>query len=125
MRVYLAGPINGCSDSEAKDWRETLKVLDQFIWIDPMERDYRGVEAVKYREVVDLDKRDILSCDVIVVMFAKPSVGTSMEILFAWENGIPVILIDQSKGPLSPWLIYHSTSIVNSLEEAMGVLCKL
>lgn len=125
MRVYLAGLINGCSDSEAKDWRETLKALDQFTWVDPMKRDYRGVEAVKYREVVDLDKRDILSCGTIVVMFVKPSVGTSMEMLFAWENGIPVILIDRSEGPLSPWMIYHSTSIVNSLEEAMEVLCKL
>lgn len=125
MRVYLAGPINGCSDSEAKDWREALKVLPQFTWVDPMKRDYRGVETVKYREVVDLDKRDILGCDVIIVMFAKPSVGTSMEVLFAWENGIPVILIDQSNGPLSPWLMYHSTSIVKSLEEAMEVLCKL
>jgi len=25
MKVYLCGPINGCTDEECKNWRETVK----------------------------------------------------------------------------------------------------
>lgn len=120
--IYLGGPINGCSDSEVNDWRSWVK--DQLpglasrigcgalIPVDPMKRDYRGKEAEDYREIVDLDKRDIRGCDAVVVMYTKPSVGTAMEIFFAWQLGIPVVLIDESSKPLSPWLRYHSTAIV-------------
>lgn len=120
MRIYLAGPINGCSDAEAMNWREWFKVVaTDDIFVDPMKRDYRGKEANDYREIVEMDKRDIRSCDVVVVMYAQPSVGTSMEVLFAWTLGIPVIVIDESKKPLSPWLRYHATAIVASKEAAV------
>jgi nucleoside 2-deoxyribosyltransferase len=121
-RVYLCGPINGCSDSEAMSWREWFKSRCLFEFVDPMSRDYRGSELLLYREIVDLDKMDIKKCDAVVVMFEKPSVGTSMEILYAWSNSIPVIVIDVSGKPLSPWLVYHSTSIVESKEGAVSKL---
>lgn len=66
MKVYLCGPINGCTDAEAKDWREIAKGAFPGA-IDPMVRDYRGKEAVAYREIVDLDKRDVREADVILV----------------------------------------------------------
>src|SRR5438105_2818876 len=114
MKIYLAGPINACSDSEANDWRTEFKSVHSDC-LDPMIRDYRGVEEMKFREIVENDKSDIDSCDTIVVWFERPSVGTSMEILYAWERGKPIILIDRSNAPLSPWLRYHSTQIVNSI----------
>lgn len=123
MKIYLCGPINGCNDDQATTWREWFKssvgpfVID---WIDPMKRDYRGKEAEDYREIVELDKRDVRGCDVIIVMYTQPSVGTSMEIFFAWTIGIPVIVIDESKKPISPWLRYHSTAIVNNKHEALA-----
>lgn len=140
MRVYLAGPINGCNDDEATTWRDWFKYCrDQLYpmalpnggkfpqslsaeYVDPMTRDYRGKEAQDYREIVELDKRDIKSCDVVVVMYSKPSVGTSMEVFFAWSLGIPVIVIDESTGPISPWLRYHSTTIVKTKQECCAKL---
>lgn len=123
MKVYLCGPINGCSDEEAITWRDWFKASSlDFKYIDPMKRDYRGKELEDYREIVDLDKRDIKNSDAAVVMYTKPSVGTSMEIFLMWTLGIPVILIDQSDKPLSPWLIYHATSIVKTKEEALQKL---
>jgi nucleoside 2-deoxyribosyltransferase len=116
--VYLCGPINGCSDDEATTWREWFKANAPGEFVDPMKRDYRGREADDYREIVDLDKRDIRGCDVVVVMYVKPSVGTSMEVFYAWTLGIPVIVIDESGEPLSPWMKYHATSVVRSQEEA-------
>jgi nucleoside 2-deoxyribosyltransferase len=117
--VYLCGPINGCSDDEATTWREWFKSCTPGnAYVDPMKRDYRGREVDDYREIVDLDKRDIRGCDVVVVMYVKPSVGTSMEVFYAWTLGIPVVVIDESDKPLSPWMRYHATAVVRSKEEA-------
>jgi nucleoside 2-deoxyribosyltransferase len=118
MKVYLCGPINGCTDSEAKDWRESVKTHFPES-IDPMVRDYRGVEDAAYREIVDLDKRDVRSCDVVLVNYIKPSVGTSMEVFYAWTTGKPVVVWCAPDASISPWLRYHSTAFVHSLGEAI------
>lgn len=118
MKIYLCGPINGCTDAEAIDWREAVK-QNRPDAIDPMKRDYRGKEAESYREIVDLDKRDVRAADVVLVNYVKPSVGTAMEVFYAWTLGKPVVLWCAPDANLSPWLRYHSTSIVHSLEAAL------
>lgn len=123
MNLYLCGPINGCTDEEAKDWREAAKVaLPYWVHVDPMVRDYRGQEDIKFREIVELDKQDILGCAAILVNYDKPSVGTSMEILFAWEHQIPVFIVVSLGTRISPWLRYHATVIVPSFKEAFRLL---
>jgi nucleoside 2-deoxyribosyltransferase len=124
MKIYLCGPINGCTDSEAMDWREAVKqsrlYMEQARFVDPMKRDYRGREHADYREIVDLDKRDVRGVDVVLVNYVKPSVGTAMEVFYAWTLGIPVVLWCAPDANLSPWLRYHSTIIVHSLDEAVA-----
>lgn len=101
MRVYLAGPINGCTDDECSTWRNTLKrMLPEVSWVDPMVRDYRGREQVAYREIVEGDKRDIDSSHIVLVNYVKPSVGTSMEVLYAWSAYKPVVVIAASDASL-------------------------
>lgn len=119
MITYLCGPINGCTDNEATDWR---KWFHGFLpgCLDPMKRDYRGREAECYREIVELDKRDIRKADIVLVNYWKPSVGTSMEILYAWELGKPVILWCRAGEVLSPWLRYHCLAIVHTKEAALA-----
>lgn len=119
MKVYLCGPINGCTDEEAKDWREVAKARLPDT-LDPMVRDYRGKEAESYREIVELDKRDVQAADVVLVNYDKPSVGTSMEVFFAWTKGKPVIVVCRRGTVISPWLRYHSTKIVHSFDEAFN-----
>lgn len=123
MKVYLCGPINGRPDSECKDWRERAKA-NLPDTLDPMDRDYRGreLESGIAREIVENDKLDIHACDAMLVMFDKPSVGTSMEILFAHQLGKAIHLVDASDKPLSPWLIYHATTVHKSLEAALEAL---
>lgn len=129
MRVYLCGPINGCTDAEAIDWRSAVKqsVLAEWrtVFVDPMKRDYRGKEADSYREIVDLDKRDVRSVDVVLVNYVKPSVGTAMEVFYAWTLGKPVVLWCAPDAVLSPWLRYHSTSIVHSLDDAVTKILEI
>ena len=122
MRIYLAGPIFQCEDHEAINWREAAKAeLDGFEVIDPMERDYRGATDENYKKIVEDDKVLIDSCDILLVNHLKPSVGTSMEILYAWERGKKVYLICED-GEVSPWLLYHATKIFKSQSDALAYL---
>jgi nucleoside 2-deoxyribosyltransferase len=119
--LYLCGPINGCTDAECKDWRDLVK--SKLWWgptLDPMRRDYRGREDECVREIVELDKIDIMRSDAILVNYPQPSTGTDMEIIYAWERGKPVVAVVPEGARISPWLRYHTHKIVNTFEE--GVL---
>lgn len=120
MKIYLAGPINGCTDSEANDWRSDAKTHFPDT-LDPMARDYRGKEAEAVNDIVEGDKADIDNCDAMLVWFEKPSVGTSMEVLYAWERKKQVVTVNMSGKPISPWLAYHST-VVTSMSHAVALL---
>jgi len=120
MKVYLCGPINGLVGDEPKVWRNQAKEWLCFETLDPMRRDYRGRELDPgiAQEIVEGDIKDIAECDVLLVMFDKPSVGTSMEVRDAWRDGKHIVIVDQSGKPLSPWLIYHAHYITPSLRSA-------
>jgi len=123
MRVYLCGGINGCSDSECKDWREAAKAALQNVeCVDPMRRDFRGREDDCAAEIVEGDKADIQSCDVVLVNYPKPSTGTDMEVLFAWERAKAVIAVVPPGAVISPWLKYHSHYIVYNFASAYDLI---
>lgn len=120
MKVYLAGPINGCSDEEAFAWRARASVLlrmDGHTVIDPAARDYRGQEATSFRAICKQDKAEIAACDVLLANCWKVSVGTSMEILLAYMLGLRVIVM--APGDPSPWLMAHAHAVVVDLEDAV------
>ena len=136
MRVYLGGPINGCGDEEATAWREAAKPLLEAAghgWIDPMDRDYRGreMEPGIAAEIVELDKSDVVASDAQIMNCPKPSVGTSMEVLYAWQlkrdpqllgrRGPIICVVPQDREP-SPWLLYHADHLCASVEEAVTFL---
>ena len=112
--LYLCGPINGCTNEECRNWREFVKTLWPGETLDPMRRDYRGREGESVNEIVEFDKIDILNSEALIVNFDRPSVGTAMEILFAFERGKLVVIIAADSTVISPWLRYHSHYIENS-----------
>jgi hypothetical protein len=108
-RVYLCGPIAGCTDDQAINWREIAKrVLGEHNCLDPMRRDYRGREDGSVAEIVELDKLDIWSCQVMLVNAWQPSWGTAMEVMYAFERRVPVMAV-VPEGNVSPWIRYHAT----------------
>lgn len=124
MRVYLCGPINGCTDDEATSWREVAKAeLGPDNCIDPMRRDYRGREDSHVTEIVEGDKNDISSCDAVLANCWHASWGTAMEIYLAHLFCKPVIAV-VPPGPVSPWLRYHCALVTTSLDDALNALLR-
>ena len=122
MRVYLAGPIAGCDDVEAKDWRaQASALLDSTCVIDdPMRRDYRGKLPDDPAEVVVGDLRDIDRSEAVLANCWKPSTGTAMEIMYAHNEGKIVIVV--APDPVSPWLRCYSSVVFSTVEEACARL---
>lgn len=119
MITYLCGGINGLSDADCRDWRESAKELLKTETLDPMRRDYRGIEAEFYTEIVAADLADIRNSDFVLVNAVRPSWGTAMEVFFAHSIGKPVIGWCGDAGRISPWLRYHCVAIHESLEDAI------
>lgn len=125
--VYLAGPIAGCTDAECRVWREQAAVmLRPLVALDPLRRDYRNEDLFHPElaaEVVRADKADIINSAAVLVHYDRPSIGTSMEVLFAWTFRVPVFVANQSgMERLSPWLIHHAHEIHVGLEPTIIAL---
>lgn len=120
--LYLAGPIYGCDDDQAKDWRRdvTTALRKQYHILDPLQRgDYRGREAANVLEIVRGDLNDIANSDVILALCERPSWGTAMELWAASEMGKSIITVADNG---SPWIRYVATKRVAIIWEAIALL---
>jgi nucleoside 2-deoxyribosyltransferase len=115
MKIYLGGPISGCTDEETHGWREKVKPIFEsvgFTCLDPALRDYRGKFMTRHMavDIVEADTRDIRNCDLAFFNCWKtdsPMWGTAMEIRFSWlQEKIAIIVLPEDVAP-SPWLLYH------------------
>lgn len=123
--VYLCGGINGLSDADCRDWREFAKAHLQTGILDPMRRDYRGVEDQHWDDIVRGDLEDIDASDVVLVNATRPSWGTAMEVFYAHSKDKMVVAWvghDGVSRGVSPWLRYHSDAILLSLEDAIEAI---
>jgi hypothetical protein len=125
-RVYLAGPINGCTDEEAKGWRERIKaaLAGEVAFDDPMDRDYRGKERGNEAAIVLGDLSLVVRCDLLVANCWKPSWGTAMEIMVK-SNDQGIVLTIHPEGSISPWLLWHSNFVVRDEAEAIVAIRRL
>lgn len=126
MKTYLCGGIQGLSTAQCTDWREAAKQLLETGTLDPMVRDYRGIEDANIKEIVELDKKDIQNSDILLVNAVRPSWGTAMEVMYAYMHGKPCIAFTEPKSikvdtvagnHVSPWVQYHC-EVFFTLEDA-------
>jgi len=125
-KVYLAGPIANCEDSECCGWREDLKrrLKPYFILFDPLDRDYRGCDLSSWESVRTLVSTDISlieDSDIIFANFTRMGFGTPMEIKHAYdmEKRPTIITVVPKELSLSPWVVYHSNVVFREIEEAI------
>ncbi len=121
MTVYLCGPINGMEDADAKNWRDAATRALTVPVLDPMRRDYRGVEDQNVEAIVAGDLEDIAACDILLVWAMKgASWGTAMEVWHAKQQGKRIVVVAWK--PISPWLRYCASEVYVGLGEALDAI---
>ena len=112
INIYLAGPITGCNDKEANDWRESMIIALDVIEIQgvsPLRCEPILGERYDASQEVDnkfgtpqviaaKNKLDVARCDLTLAfqpykVGSYPSIGTQQEIGWAVGMGKPVILV--------------------------------
>ena len=145
--VYLAGPITGCTYNGCTDWRDYAKkklAEDGIVGLDPMRgKAYLAKEKLigdQYatplscsRGIMTRDHWDCTRCDVLLVNLigaTRVSIGTVMEIAWAHDNQIPIILLIEPTGnPHDHAMIQEAAGFrVSCLDEgvaiAKAILCQ-
>ncbi len=126
--IYLCGPIMDATADESKTWRQRAKerLAGRFILLDPMRRDFRDREIDSANEIVEFDLQDIRNADMLLVNYAKASIGTSMEVFYAAHDmGKFVIAFSpHSFQDMSPWMVKYCTKILPDLDNALEYIEK-
>ena len=121
VKIYLAGALLNYEE-EAPKWRAYVKekLGHKVIYLDPIEESAIGKNS---SDIINQDKQMISMSDIVLVDWAKISAGTSMEIIYAWENDKTIYVID-SGAPISIWVEYHATEIFESVDDAIDRIAK-
>lgn len=130
--IYLSGPMDNCNEYQMRGWREELKtaLCDQYDFLDPctgkagmlgvVNPDRPKMTPQIAADIVKFDKADVDAADITFAYVWKPSHGTSMEILYAWEQGKTVVSV--APATLSPWVQHHSHFTLPKIEDAVFLL---
>ena len=142
--IYLAGPVAAIDDGGAA-WRDDVESycgdlmninnplskynapLDGLEIVDS--ETYGGNNTVSVADIVENDKQLINESDGILVGYSDvQSVGTPMEVMWAYERDIPTVLWirdETEERDLSPWYRYHVDYITDQLPIALHTLEQL
>lgn len=149
LTCYLAGPIKGHTFDGAQSWRDAVAARltrNNVKTLSPL----RGMEYLKKaailggdhgihglfsgdRAIMTRDFYDATHCDVMLVNFLgaeKVSIGTCMEVAWAYQARIPVVLCiedpptDQKPGNPHDYLMIREAAgyVVRNLEDACRVV---
>lgn len=97
-KVYISGALTGVENlAELKNIYESLGRVCGSIGLTPyiphLHTDPHQHPNITPKDVFNLDREHVHSSDLLVAYVGTPSFGVGMEISFAHEIGIPVILI--------------------------------
>ncbi|HQG93087.1 MAG TPA: hypothetical protein PLN27_15635 [Acidobacteriota bacterium] len=97
FRIYLAGPIHGCNESQRSLWRRRVrdKWKDRFEFIDPTDQlvNPQASDDAAY-EIIRQDQLAINDCDAVLANMWRESIGTAIGIVHAKREGKLVAVID-------------------------------
>ncbi len=125
-RIYLSGPIMDEEHTAARTWREVAKerLVDHFILLDPMRRNFKDREVDSANEIVEFDLQDVREADILLVNYNKPSIGTAMEVFFAAHDlGKFVVAFSPFQfRDCSPWMVRYCTKILPTMDESISYI---
>ena len=143
-KVYLAGPITGCTYKECTNWRDGVRVELAEVGIDgfsPMRNkeflanlkeaieDYGDHPEIMCtdRGIMRRDMFDVRTADAIFVNLLGTeivSIGTVIEIAIAYDRNIPVIVAMEPEGNLHDHAMLREAICfrVPTMEEAVAIL---
>lgn len=145
--VYLAGPIAGCDQGEAKDWREWIcdRLPSGIKGVSPLrceplignryELQYEDPRFGVPKAIASKNEFDTRKCDIVLAYLPKelnnrrPSYGTIMEIAWAQMIHKQVILVTDDpylqRHPLvsgaASWVLPDLQQALEVIEGVMGV----
>jgi len=142
--IYLAGPIQGLRHGEAESWRkQIIRLLDdassEVNCLSPMRAKDKlrnvGVINTAYEElgclysahgIMSRDFHDCTTSSMVIFNFLgakKISVGTVMELAWAYQARIPTVVITEKEGNIHehPMVNEAINFRVDSIEEAVEV----
>jgi nucleoside 2-deoxyribosyltransferase len=130
ITVYVAGSVY-----EA-EYRKTVarKYSRELNLFDPLKEIETGVLGVdlstiddlknidfteqEKTKIVEMDKAAVAAADIVTAYMTRYSAGTIMEILVAWNNQVPVYVIDPEwKFVNDIWIGYHTTKFFKTIDE--------
>jgi nucleoside 2-deoxyribosyltransferase len=142
-RLYLAGPIAGLTHYDATDWREYImsRLDDRIQCFSPMRgKEYLQGKGVLHggdypehplstqRGIMGRDYFDVKRADALLVNLLAPprvSIGTIMELAWAYAMQKPVVLLMENEGNPHDHLMVNEcyTYRTEDIEEAVA-LCE-
>lgn len=150
--IYLAGPIAGLSFNDAVEWRQTaaselfqgaswgqgavktlspLRAKDYLAKVEHLSNEdipkYAAMSVLSSpRGIMSRDHNDATTCDVMLVYLLgakKISVGTVMEIAWAYQKRIPVVCVMEAGNVHEHPMVTEAIDFrVDTLEEAIKVV---
>ncbi|MCU0725577.1 MAG: ATP cone domain-containing protein, partial [Planctomycetes bacterium] len=116
-KVYLAGPIGNCNETQVHEWRREVKARfgAEFDFVDPAQDHYLNASPF---EVATRDLNLIRSCDALLVNMWTESIGTAFGVAHAARHGKPVFIVDPNQ-IRSPMLAFYAQSVSRTLKEAV------
>ena len=141
--IYLAGPISGLTHEECTGWRQYIidNLPDRIEALSPMRSKpylkdsgtltgaYENWPLSSQRGIYARDRYDCTRSDAIIVNLLNAttvSIGTVMEIAWAADHNIPVVLIiDPNNIHQHPMILEACPFVVSEVDEALAVVSAL
>ena len=123
--VYLAGPIEGCTQEEINLWRDNAQQMfsEGVLGVSPTKLDSRYSSAIITQNYMDTTK-----CDVVLAYLPRCisdrrcSYGTVCEIAWAYAHQTPVVIVSDDEFVHKHPLLDVAGAHFTELEEAIDYI---